>query len=117
MDLQPGYGDAIGNRTNDSASPPTGSISETTSTQSPETRSATPVPSTLARSNVRLKDLLKRRLVKMQPLSLVNQWVKDRLGLQQPMLLSPLRPLDMDPGEGILTRMPLGQMNQRVMDQ
>nr|KUM45201.1 hypothetical protein ABT39_MTgene3524 [Picea glauca]KUM45219.1 hypothetical protein ABT39_MTgene3542 [Picea glauca]KUM45919.1 hypothetical protein ABT39_MTgene2273 [Picea glauca]QHR88151.1 hypothetical protein Q903MT_gene2164 [Picea sitchensis] len=53
----------------------------------------------------------------MQPLSLVNQWVKDRLGLQQPMLLSPLRPLDMDPGEGILTRMPLGQMNQRVMDQ
>lgn len=44
-----GYGDAIGNRANDSASPPTGSISKTTSTQSPETRSATPVPSTLAR--------------------------------------------------------------------
>lgn len=51
-----GYGDAIGNGTNDSASPPTGSISETTSTQSPETRSATPVPSTLARSNMRLKN-------------------------------------------------------------
>lgn len=32
----------------------------------------------------------------MQPL--VFQWAPDRLGLQQPMLLSPLRPLDMDPG-------------------